>query len=101
VQLRAVEALDDIAARHPRDVVAAVAHADVIRLAVAHYSGVHLDLFQRLIVSPTSVSAVLLGDRIPRILRMNDTGSLDDLVPRGRGRPPPRAHTRGSGSVRG
>jgi probable phosphomutase (TIGR03848 family) len=101
VQLRAVEALDDISARHPRDVVAAFAHADVIRLAVAHYTGVHLDLFQRLIVSPTSVSAVLLGDRIPRILRMNDTGSLDDLVPRGRGRPPPRAHTRGSGSVRG
>jgi probable phosphomutase (TIGR03848 family) len=101
VQLRAVEALDDIAARHPRDVVAAVAHADVIRLAVAHYSGVHLDLFQRFIVSPTSVSAVLLGDRIPRILRVNDTGSLDDLVPRGRGRRPPRAHTHGSGSVRG
>ena len=101
VQLRAVEALEDIAGRHPRDVVAAVAHADVIRLAVAHYSGVHLDLFQRFIVSPTSVSAVLLGDRIPRILRVNDTGSLDDLVPRGRGRRPPRGHTRGSGSVRG
>jgi probable phosphoglycerate mutase len=101
VQLRTIEALDDIATRHPKDVVAAVAHADVIRLAVAHYSGVHLDLFQRFIVSPTSVSAVLLGDRIPRILRVNDTGSLDDLVPRGRGRRPPRAHSRGTGTVKG
>ena len=55
VQLRTIEALDDIAVRHPRDVVAAVAHADVIRLAVAHYSGVHLDLFQRFVVSPTSI----------------------------------------------
>jgi probable phosphomutase (TIGR03848 family) len=101
VQLRTVEALDEIAAGNPKAVVAAVAHADVIRLAVAHYTGVHLDLFQRLIVSPVSVSAILLGDRVPRVLRLNDTGSLEDLVPRGRGRPPPRAHTRGPGTVRG
>jgi probable phosphoglycerate mutase len=100
VQLRTVDALDEIAARHPRGVVAAVAHADVIRLAVAHYTGVHLDLFQRLIVSPVSVSAILLGDRIPRVLRLNDTGSLDDLVPRGRGRRP-SARAREPGTVRG
>ena len=54
VQLRTVQALDEIAEAHPRAVVAAVAHADVIRLAVAHYAGVHIDLFQRLVVSPTS-----------------------------------------------
>jgi probable phosphoglycerate mutase len=90
VQLRTVDALDEIAARHPRGVVA----------AVAHYTGVHLDLFQRLIVSPVSVSAILLGDRIPRVLRLNDTGSLDDLVPRGRGRRP-SARAREPGTVRG
>jgi probable phosphomutase (TIGR03848 family) len=100
VQLRTVQALDEIAEAHPRALVAAVAHADVIRLAVAHYAGVHLDLFQRLVVSPTSVSAILLGDRIPRVLRMNDTGTLEDLVPRGRGKPP-RTHTRKPGTVRG
>jgi probable phosphoglycerate mutase len=61
--------------------VAVCSHADVIRLALAHYAGVHIDLFQRLIVSPASVSAVLLGDRIPRIIRMNDTGSEQDLAP--------------------
>jgi probable phosphoglycerate mutase len=99
VQLRAVEALDEIATRHPKGVVGVVAHADVIRLAVAHYTGVHLDLFQRIIVSPVSVSAILLGDRIPRVLRLNDTGSLDDLAPRARGRATPRA--RRSTPVRG
>jgi probable phosphomutase (TIGR03848 family) len=84
-QRRAVAVLEEAAARSPRGVVVAVTHADLIRLALAHYAGVHLDLFQRLTVSPASVSAVVLGDRIPRILRVNDTGSLQDLV--GRERP--------------
>lgn len=89
-QRRAVTALESIAARHPRASVAVVAHADVIRLALAHYAGLHIDLFQRLIVSPASVSAVALGDRVPRIVRMNDTGSLDDLARR---RSPPDGGT--------
>jgi probable phosphoglycerate mutase len=84
VQGRAVRALDAVAARHPRNIVAAVTHADVIRLALAHYSGIHLDLYQRLIVSPASVTAIALGDRVPRIVRTNDTGTLDDLVQRSR-----------------
>ena len=89
VQARAVSALDAIAARHPKRIVGVVTHADVIRLVLAHYAGVHLDLFQRLIVSPASVSAVALGERVPRIVRMNDTGTLDDLAPRARPRPSP------------
>jgi probable phosphoglycerate mutase len=87
-QRRSVAALEEIAGRHPRAAVAVVTHADVIRLVLAHYAGVHIDLFQRLIVSPASVSAIALGDRIPRIVRMNDTGALDDLA--GRRSPPNR-----------
>jgi broad specificity phosphatase PhoE len=100
VQRRGVEALDAIAKRHPNGVVAAVSHADVIRLALAHYLGVHIDLFQRIIVSPVSVSAVALGDRVPRILRMNDTGTLGDLATRaGRRRPTTKGRpSRGRGS---
>ncbi|MGH2573108.1 MAG: MSMEG_4193 family putative phosphomutase [Actinomycetota bacterium] len=79
VQRRSVAALDSLAARHPRGTVAVVSHADVIRLAIAHYAGVHIDLFQRLIVSPASVTAIGLGDRVPRIVRVNDTGTLADL----------------------
>lgn len=85
-QRRGVAALEEIAGRHPRAVVAIVSHADVIRLVLAHYAGLHIDLFQRLIVSPASVSAVALGDRIPRIVRMNDTGAVEDLARR-RGAP--------------
>ena len=92
VQERAVAALHEMSARHPRGIVVAVTHADVIRLVLAHFAGVHLDLFQRLIVSPASVSVVGLGDRIPRVLRMNDTGTLEDLAPKRR---PGRAGGRG------
>lgn len=101
VQARCVQTVEDIASRHPRRIVVVVAHADVIRLTLAHFAGVHIDLFQRLTVSPASVSAVALGDRIPRIVRINDTGSMEDLAPRpaspggrtssdGRTRPRPR-----------
>jgi probable phosphomutase (TIGR03848 family) len=97
VQRRAVGALSDIADRYPRGRVAVVSHADVIRMVLAHYAGIHLDLFQRLIVSPASVSAVELRDGgPPRIIRANDTGTLADLGPRGpRARSPARDSRRG------
>jgi probable phosphomutase (TIGR03848 family) len=80
VQGRTAAALERIAARSPRGVIAVVTHADVIRLLLAHYAGIHIDLFQRLTVSPASVSALVLGDRVPRILRINDTGTVEDLA---------------------
>ncbi len=82
VQARAVRALEQIAERHTGRAALAVSHGDPIRLALAHYAGAHLDHFQRLEVAPASVSAVLVGDHGPRVLRVNDTGDLADLVPR-------------------
>jgi probable phosphomutase (TIGR03848 family) len=87
VQARAVAAVNELAGRHPRRTIAACTHADVIRLLLAHYAGVHIDLFQRTAVSPASVSAVVLEGGTPRVLRVNDTGTLLDLTPQ---KPPPR-----------
>jgi probable phosphomutase (TIGR03848 family) len=78
---RVVEAVSNVLAQHPRGVVALVSHGDPIRLLLAHFAGVHLDLFQRMIVAPASVSAVAAHDGIPRILKVNDTGDLADLAP--------------------
>jgi probable phosphomutase (TIGR03848 family) len=100
-QRRAVAALNAMAARAPRGAVLVVSHADVIRLALAHYAGAHIDLFQRFTVSPASVSAIALGDRIPRILRINDTGSLGDLVGRERPLGPGQAKRRQRGDPHG
>jgi probable phosphomutase (TIGR03848 family) len=83
VQARALRALERIAEGHRKGLVAVVSHGDPIRLALAHYAGVPLDLFQRLEVEPASVSAVSLGSGPPRILRLNDTGGFGDMAPRG------------------
>jgi probable phosphoglycerate mutase len=53
-----------------------VAHADVIKAAVAFYIGAPLDLFQRLVISPASVTVISFSRFGPRLLRMNDDGEL-------------------------
>ncbi len=59
--------------------IACVSHADMIKLAVAHFVGLPLDLFQRLVVDPASVSAVgVFGGHI-RLLKLNDTSAVRDL----------------------
>ncbi|HEX2025852.1 MAG TPA: MSMEG_4193 family putative phosphomutase [Actinomycetota bacterium] len=83
VQARAVAAVESIGARHGNGHAVVVSHGDPIRLVLAHYAGLHLDLFQRLEVAPASVSMVATGEHGPRLLRLNDTGSLDLAGPRG------------------
>lgn len=43
-------------------VVAVVAHADVIKAALAHYLGMPFDNFQRLAVAPASVSTLMVSN---------------------------------------
>lgn len=81
-QIRMVTALDTLRARHPQGIIAVVSHADMIRLALAYYIGVHTDLFQRLEISPCSLSALRFTPMGPRLVAYNDTGSLQHLVPR-------------------
>ena len=56
MQARMVAALDEVVAAHPHETVVVVSHADPIKSAIAHYTGMHLDLFQRVHVSPASVT---------------------------------------------
>lgn len=76
MQARIVNQLESIAADHPREIVAVFSHADVIKAALAHYLGVHLDLFQRIVINPTSVSVLRLTPYGPQVLRVNDDGPL-------------------------
>lgn len=80
-QARAIDGVERIRAEHDGQAVAVFTHADIIRLLLAHYAGVHIDLYQRISVGPASVSAVWLGVGGPRILKINDTGSLAGLTP--------------------
>ncbi len=77
VQFRAVQAFEALCQQHPDGVIVVVSHADLIKLVLAHYLGVHIDLFQRIVIAPASVSAIALHpDGRVRILRLNDNGSL-------------------------
>jgi len=76
-----IAALDAVVAEHPGDMVVVVSHADPIKAAIAHYTGVHLDLFQRIVVAPASVTAFGFGPHGVAMLKCNDTGSLDELRP--------------------
>jgi len=75
-QARAVQAVEQLARAHPKDLVAAFTHADVIKLVVAHYLGQPLDLFQRLVINTASITALHLGQGQPALVKLNDTGQL-------------------------
>ncbi len=60
----------------------ACSHGDVIKAIVADALGMHLDLFQRLVVDPASVTAIRYTPLRPFLLRFNDSGAaLTTLVP--------------------
>jgi broad specificity phosphatase PhoE len=51
--------------------VAVVAHADVIKALVAHFLGMPFDNFQRVGVSPASVSTIVVGEKSVMVMNMN------------------------------
>jgi probable phosphoglycerate mutase len=81
MQGRIVDAIERIRADHPGGTVVAVSHADPIKAAAADAVGTPLDLFQRIVISPCSVTAILYGDSSPIALTVNSTGDLKALAP--------------------
>lgn len=83
--VRTVRAWDDkVAADHGDDAVwLAVAHGDVIKAVLADALGMHLDVFQRIVVDPASLSVVRYTAKRPFVLAMNTArGSLAHLAER-------------------
>jgi probable phosphoglycerate mutase len=80
MQSRIVTALEEVVAGHAGELVVVVSHADPIKAAVAHFTGVHLDLFQRLFVSPASCTVLRFGPTGAALVKLNDTGTMNDLV---------------------
>jgi probable phosphoglycerate mutase len=81
MQARVVAALDALVAAHRHETIVVVSHADPIKAAIAHYTGVHLDLFQRLHVSPASITVFDFHPFGVMLVKYNDSGTLDELVP--------------------
>ncbi len=76
VQARIVDELDAIRDNHGDQTVAIVSHSDPIKMATAHYLGLPLDLFQRLVISPASVTAFSFARFGPRLVVMNHVDAL-------------------------
>jgi probable phosphoglycerate mutase len=78
MQQRMWDQLLQLSEAHAGTTVVAVSHADPIKAAVAMAAGVHLDLFQRIVISPCSATVLVLGEGPPIVLAVNSTG--DDLT---------------------
>ena len=81
-QMRAVNVLEMLVERHPRATVALVSHSDVIKMIVTHYLGLHLDMFQRIEISPASLSIITMGYSRPTIVQINETSYLPPPKPK-------------------
>ncbi len=82
MQTRMTGAVAALVQRHPGEGIVAVSHADTIKAALNDALGSHLDQFQRIVVSPCSISAVLYTEGGPVVLAANSTGDdLTTLVP--------------------
>lgn len=80
LQSRLTQTVGRICKDHPGEVVVAVSHADCIKVVLASVLGVHLDLFQRIVVAPCSISTVVYGPEGPAVLAMGVTSSPAGLV---------------------
>ena len=66
--------------------IALVSHGDVIKAILANALGMHLDMFQRIVVDPCSVSVVRYTPSRPYVIGMNLVGAdLESLARRPRG----------------
>lgn len=77
---RIADSVDALCRRHPGEAIVAVSHADPIKVAVSDALGSHLDLFQRIVVSTCSVTAIRYHSTGPLVLAVNSNGALRDLV---------------------
>jgi probable phosphoglycerate mutase len=73
-QARVVAEIEALRDMHRRDKasIACVFHSDPIKLAIAHYLGMPLDLFQRITISPASISMLAISNSGIRVMGFND-----------------------------
>jgi probable phosphomutase (TIGR03848 family) len=79
VQARAFALLQRLHALHPDGCIALVSHGDVIKALVAQCLGAPLDLFQRIEISPASVTVLVVAELGPWVLCVNHSDQLGAL----------------------
>jgi len=83
IQSRMAKSISEIVEEHRGGIVVAVSHADTIKTVIATALGTPLDLFQRIHISPCSVSPILYGPSAPFVLAVNSSGAdIASLLPK-------------------
>lgn len=72
VQVRMVAQLEALRSAHSQDTIVVVSHSDPIKVALAHYLGLHIDHFQRFVIEPASLSELSFTPYGPKLIRCND-----------------------------
>ncbi len=80
MQIRMVDTIQKLVADHPGEAIVAVSHADTIKAAAAHALGTHLDLFQRIVIGPCSVTAIQYTPSGPYVLGLNTMGGPPQAI---------------------
>jgi probable phosphoglycerate mutase len=75
-QVRMIKGIEELCQVHPGESVVIVSHSDLIKATIAYYSGISLDMFQRIEISPASVSIVEIGEDYAAIKLVNYTGAI-------------------------
>lgn len=82
MQTRMVDAVAALTAHHRGETIVCVSHADPIKAVVNHAAGAHLDQFQRIVISPCSITTIAYGVTGPLVLAVNTPSSdLGELRP--------------------
>ena len=80
MQTRITSTLARLVERHRGKTLVVVSHADPIKAAVAHALGIHLDLFQRVVIATASITAIAYRREGPAVITVNsvngDLGAL-------------------------
>ena len=90
-QQRIVQELESLAREYdPKDLIACFSHSDLIKLAVSYYLGQPIDLFQRIMIAPASISILHLGEMGAQIINVNhraDNLSFSQHKPKSKKKP--------------
>jgi probable phosphomutase (TIGR03848 family) len=78
---RAYDTVVELAQANRGKTIVVVSHADPIKAILQMAMGAPLDLFQRLSISPCSISVIAFLPAGPHVLAMNSTSTLKELVP--------------------
>lgn len=76
-QFRICQEFENLSTLHEdKDMIVCVSHADPIKLATSYYLGLPLDFFQRLQISPASITILQIGITNASLLTLNHNFSL-------------------------